>query len=94
MPKRTHLLIIAYDIASDRRRNRVAKCLAGYGWRVNYSVFACEVDAGSLDAIKRKTEALIKRPADSVLYFLLCSACRDRAETKGGLVSAHGHLVL
>lgn len=88
MSKRSRLLIVAYDIVSGRRRNRVAECLSGYGWRVNYSVFACQAPMHDVTEIRRKIEALIKRPEDSAIYFVLCASCRDWAEQEGGLVCA------
>lgn len=35
--------IVSYDIASDRLRNQVSRVLEGYGRRVQYSVFECEL---------------------------------------------------
>ena len=37
------MYIVSYDIASDRLRNRIARTLEGYGRRVQYSVFECEL---------------------------------------------------
>jgi len=31
-------VVVAYDISNDKRRNKVAKCLQGYGERVNFSI--------------------------------------------------------
>jgi CRISPR-associated protein Cas2 len=38
--------LVAYDIPSDRRRERLAKCLERHGDRVQYSVFV--IDASPL----------------------------------------------
>lgn len=38
MPEKEVFLVVAYDIVSDRRRNRLFKVLKGYGVRANYSV--------------------------------------------------------
>ena len=35
-------VLVAYDISSTRRRNKIAKVLSRYGDRVNLSVFECE----------------------------------------------------
>jgi CRISPR-associated protein Cas2 len=43
--------VVSYDIVDDRRRGRVSKVLEGYGRRVQYSVFECDLD----DDEKRKT---------------------------------------
>jgi CRISPR-associated protein Cas2 len=34
-----HRFLIAYDIVSDHRRNRIAHTLESYGDRIQYSVF-------------------------------------------------------
>ncbi|ONH38001.1 MULTISPECIES: CRISPR-associated endonuclease Cas2 [Protofrankia] len=37
------IVVVCYDIVSDRRREDVAVFLSGYGPRVQLSVFECEV---------------------------------------------------
>lgn len=37
------IVVVAYDIADDGRREDVAMVLSGYGPRVQLSVFECEV---------------------------------------------------
>jgi CRISPR associated protein Cas2 len=39
------IVIIAYDITDDRRREDVAMLLSGYGPRVQLSVFECDVQS-------------------------------------------------
>jgi CRISPR-associated protein Cas2 len=38
--------VISYDISSQQERNRVSEILAGYGFRVQKSVFECSLSAG------------------------------------------------
>lgn len=38
-------VLVCYDIANDRARNRAARLLLEYGERVQYSVFRCQLDA-------------------------------------------------
>jgi CRISPR-associated protein Cas2 len=45
------IVVVAYDIVDDSRRENVAMLLSGYGPRVQLSVFECEVS--SPDALKR-----------------------------------------
>ena len=53
--------IVSYDIPNDRRRGRVSKLLEGYGRRVQYSVFECDLD----DDDKLKTlEKRLRREVD------------------------------
>lgn len=37
--------LVSYDIADDKRRERLAKRLLDYGDRIQYSVFCCELNA-------------------------------------------------
>ena len=37
--------MVAYDISDNRRRGKVAKFLEGWGDRVQYSVFCCQLNA-------------------------------------------------
>ena len=38
------MYLVCYDITSDRVRNQIVKTLEGYGRRVQYSVFECDLD--------------------------------------------------
>jgi CRISPR-associated protein Cas2 len=50
------IVIIAYDITDDRRREDVAMLLSGYGPRVQLSVFECDVP--SADELRRLRAAI------------------------------------
>ena len=41
MARRRYL--VAYDIREDRRLRNVATCMEGYGDRIQYSVFVCDL---------------------------------------------------
>ena len=62
---RRHL--IAYDIADDRRRDRVAKRLQSSGVRVQYSVFLVDLRPATVRRLLTALESLIDRGEDSVL---------------------------
>lgn len=76
-------VIVAYDIADDRRRNRVVKILESYGQRVNYSVFECHLKKRALAAMKKKIAALVHARDDSVLFYELCVPCVAKRDTAG-----------
>lgn len=59
--------LIAYDIPSDRRRDKVAKTLSGYGDRVQYSVFVMDCSPASLIRLRGRIEEIIDSSEDSVL---------------------------
>lgn len=62
---RRHL--IAYDIPDDHRRTRVAKALATYGDRVQYSVFIADLRPAKLLRLRDLLNSIIEDHADSVL---------------------------
>jgi CRISPR-associated protein Cas2 len=76
-------LVIAYDIVSDRRRNKLVKLLKDYGQRVNYSVFECELEKQSLPGLKKKVSEIINMKKDSILYYELCNACKEKRVSIG-----------
>jgi CRISPR-associated protein Cas2 len=41
MARRRYL--VAYDIRDDRRLRQIASCMEGYGERIQYSVFVCDL---------------------------------------------------
>jgi CRISPR-associated protein Cas2 len=75
--------VVSYDIVEDKRRNRLAKALKGFGYRVQKSVFECQLDDGQFLKMKKVVEKLIDREEDSVRYYFLCGRCRGNIEVSG-----------
>ena len=70
------LYLISYDISVDRRRTRIAKILTGFGQRVQYSVFECDLDLNQYEALWRKlVRTLQPDEGDSLRVYRLCAAC-------------------
>ena len=67
--KRSYL--VAYDINDDRRRNRVAKILQGYGERLQYSVFLLRVRPSKMLHVQELIEYEIDGMDDSVVVCFL-----------------------
>lgn len=66
----TQFLVVSYDISSSRRRRKVMKVLEGYGERVQYSVFECNLAPKKIEEMRRHLAKLIS-PKDSLrIYFL------------------------
>jgi CRISPR-associated protein Cas2 len=80
--ERSHY-VIAYDIPSDRRRNKVAQALEGHGERVQYSVFECLLQEKQFDALWEELEALLEPEQDSVRAYRLCAMCARWVRTVG-----------
>lgn len=66
------LYIVCYDIADDRRRNRVAKTLLGYGERVQESVFECHLDGTRLKRLQTDLRPMLDEEADRLRVYPLC----------------------
>lgn len=67
--------VIAYDVAADKRRQKVAELLMGWGRRAQQSVFECELSADDLLQVRRRLEALLELPADRCHVYRLCAEC-------------------
>ncbi|NJL71860.1 MAG: CRISPR-associated endonuclease Cas2 [Candidatus Competibacteraceae bacterium] len=70
--------VISYDVVDDRRRNKVHALLKGYGTRVQYSVFECDLEARHLAAIQQEIRALVDLATDSVRFYFLDTAAVAR----------------
>ena len=65
MARRRYL--VAYDIREDRRLRTVAACMEGYGFRIQYSVFICDLSDEEAVALRSDLEVRIKQSVDSVM---------------------------
>lgn len=55
------IVVVAYDIVDDGRREDVARLVSGYGPRVQLSVFECEVRG--MEELRALRAARADRPA-------------------------------
>jgi CRISPR-associated protein Cas2 len=65
------VLVISYDVREDKRRTKVAKCLLGYGTRVQYSVFECRLKPAQVSKVLEELRRLIDVTTDSVRCYPL-----------------------
>ena len=66
------VIIVAYDITSNKTRSRFSKFLERYGVRVQFSVYEIENSNRILDIVKTNIEANFKKlfePGDSIYIF-------------------------
>lgn len=75
MKARKKFVVIAYDIASDKRRRNVEKAIKKYGSRVNLSVFECMLTESQLEKLKAAILKLVDSKTDQVAYYMLCMDC-------------------
>jgi CRISPR-associated protein Cas2 len=62
-------MVTADYTPSDRRRRKLAKLLGGYGLRVQWSVFECELRGDQLQQLRTWLERLIVAEQDSVCFW-------------------------
>lgn len=59
--------LIAYDVADDRRRGRVAKRLSSYGDRIQFSVFIVDARPAKVLRLRTSLTDMIEVETDSVI---------------------------
>lgn len=78
------LYVIVYDIPLDKRRNKVAKILEGYGQRVQLSVFECEITDKKLGELKSKLRKKVHEKEDSVRFYAISHHTRSQTDVWNG----------
>jgi len=79
----TTLYVVAYDIPEDKRRTKVHKILSGYGHWTQYSLFECFLTEKEYVRLRQQLARHLAPGKDSVRFYPLCAACRERTETVG-----------
>ena len=74
---------ICYDIKDDRRRVQVAKALADFGERVQFSVFEANLDPDELAQLIRRVNRVLHPEEDNLRIYPLCASCASRIEILG-----------
>lgn len=62
-------VLIIYDIVNNKRRNKFAKLLNGYGMRIQKSSFEALVDKKLLEKLEKEIPKLIDSDEDSVRIY-------------------------
>lgn len=60
--------LVAYDIRDDRRLTQVRKCVEGFGFRLQYSVFVCDLSDIELIDLRTDLRTIIHAKQDSVVF--------------------------
>ncbi len=76
-------MLAVYDIADQKRLNRVAKVLKDYGVRVQESKFEIEVTPQGFDQLRKRIASVIEPEVDGVKYIPLCAKCLAKTEIIG-----------
>ena len=75
MKARKDFVVVAYDVADDRRRSKVVKILEKKGVRVNYSVFECMLTHAQYERLRASIGKEIDEDEDRVVYYPICLDC-------------------
>ena len=59
--------LVSYDIPDDTRRNAVSRLLTGWGLRVQFSVFECDLQPPEMTRMLRALGKLMVECEDSIL---------------------------
>ena len=80
-----HTWLLAFDVADDRRRDRLSRFLEGRGQRVQWSVFEIlETRAGIGRVLDEAIDPSRFDPAaDSLRCYRVCAACLGDADVRG-----------
>jgi CRISPR-associated protein Cas2 len=79
------IYVVTYDIPCDKRRKKVADLLAGYGQRVQYSVFECALSAVKFKELRQRLRQRIKMEEDSVRMYPISQQMLQQVEVWGGM---------
>lgn len=67
--------VVAYDIADDKRRYRVAKILESIASRINFSVFECMLSEPQYKDLIKQLETVIDKENDEIAFYPICRRC-------------------
>ena len=81
------IYIVAYDIANNRRRLKVAKILESWGYRIQESVFQLRLDTDSLARVRHVLTSPITDAEDVIHIYPICASCADRADILGAAIA-------
>ena len=71
--------IVCYDIADDRRRNRLATALLDFGKRAQESVFLADLDEALAAEMIDRIRAIVRADEDKVHIFPACKSCTSNS---------------
>ncbi|SHE94820.1 CRISPR-associated protein Cas2 [Ferrithrix thermotolerans DSM 19514] len=59
--------LVCYDIRDAKRLREIAKCLAGYGDRIQYSIYLCDLPSIEINKLEMRIERIVDPSVDSVM---------------------------
>jgi CRISPR-associated protein Cas2 len=62
------LYLVTYDVSCNRRRRKISDLLEGYGQRVQWSVFECQLSARKYQELRDRLQPRVQ-PEDSIRFY-------------------------
>ena len=75
--------LFCYDIINTHKRNQISTALEQFGFRIQKSVFQCDVSSEKAEEIKTALLALIDKKHDSLFFCPICDACLENVRIIG-----------
>ncbi|MBR8842765.1 MULTISPECIES: CRISPR-associated endonuclease Cas2 [Pseudoalteromonas] len=72
-----HHFVICYDTPCNKRRYRIDKILAGYGERIQLSVYECRLSESQFNLLRFELRQVISIE-DVLNYYQVCCHCQSR----------------
>lgn len=72
------MYLVCYDITSDRVRNKIVRTLEGYGRRVQYSVFECDLTEKRYQELYGKLLLImqgVEAQYGNICLYYICKNC-------------------
>lgn len=80
---RRYIILAIYDIVDNKRRNKMVKCLEGFGVRVQKSAFEAYLTKKRYEKLMNKASNIIDTREDSLRVYLLANHTSVRSWGKG-----------
>lgn len=77
------IVLLTYDISSNRTRGRFHRFLKEFGLNTQKSVFECDLDPEGLDRIVTCAGVMINPATDSVRIYRICAGCLRKVRVSG-----------
>lgn len=77
------VVMISYDISSNRTRGKVHRFLKEFGLNTQKSIFECDLEPDAMKRIVRYLELVINPATDSVRIYRICAGCLRKVQISG-----------
>ncbi|MCQ2377815.1 MAG: CRISPR-associated endonuclease Cas2 [Victivallaceae bacterium] len=77
------LYILAYDVRDDKRLKKISNLCLDYGVRLQYSVFAFDLDADGVENLLQEISRAIDPAGDRIILVPVCNSCRKSVRALG-----------